>query len=105
MTEVSKEAAVVLDAIEKAVGRVLTEMYAGENVDNSGRLESQIEHWIRSHFHRVGLEIQNIVFTKGRDEDGAYCLQATVSIVPQAEDIIIEFAKVLRSAVDDGFDN
>lgn len=100
MDDVSEEAAFDLGSLEKAVGKVLTDMYSCS--PDSSQIRAEIETWIRGEFHRYGLPApKDIVFESGwDDEKGCYCLHANVRMPVEAKEVIIEFTKVLSSAVD-----
>lgn len=101
--EVSPEAAVVLDAVERAVGSVMQRMYEGCPVDDTGHLEAEITGYIRHTFYMMGVEIEDdIVFTRGCDEERGNWINAAVRLKPESRDILIEFVKC-HPDVDDGF--
>jgi hypothetical protein len=92
----------VLDAVERAVGLILQDTYSCEPDDGRGRLEADIEGFIRHQMYLRGLPAPTeVVFTKGwDDEDHCYKIHAHVRLPPLTP-IDIEIVKVLHRPPDE----
>lgn len=97
MTESEQNA--LLEALNVAVGKVLTEMYWGSHdTGPGGRLEAEILSYVK---HQLGKNIEIGQFTRYYDDNGRYTLHLDVRLPVENSDVVlIEISKVVLSPPD-----
>jgi hypothetical protein len=104
MADDRDETAIVLDAVEKAIGEILSETYVNAQV--AWHLEADVKAHVRGIFYELGqieLSDDDIDYSVVTDPDEGTKLNVSVRLPPSAASIIIEVAKVpLGSSSVDG---